>query len=117
VKKVALLTLICVTAAWPAAAHAHRSHQHHRHHAYHHHHHHTGGRHYAYHHRGRHHEHAYQRHRDNDYDGVKRSQITCAMVRSYVAQMGLEQAKAMAAAAGITAAEERRARQCLAGRV
>jgi hypothetical protein len=35
------------------------------------------------------------------------------MVRSYVAQVGLAQAKAMANAAGMTAAEERRARQCL----
>jgi hypothetical protein len=36
------------------------------------------------------------------------SNITCDMVRSYVAQVGL--ARAMAAAAGMTAAEERRAR-------
>jgi hypothetical protein len=41
------------------------------------------------------------------------SNITCDMVRSYVAQVGLAQARAMAAAAGMTAAEERRARQCL----
>jgi len=39
------------------------------------------------------------------------------VVRSYVAQVGLAQARAMAAAAGMTAAEERRARQCLANRV
>jgi hypothetical protein len=39
--------------------------------------------------------------------------ITCEMVRSYVAQMGVEQAKAMAQAAGMTAAEEIRARRCL----
>ncbi len=41
------------------------------------------------------------------------SHITCDMVRSYVAQVGLAQAKAMAEAAGMTASEERRARQCL----
>ena len=45
------------------------------------------------------------------------SHITCDMVRSYVAQVGLEQARAMAQAAGMTASEERRARQCLANRV
>lgn len=41
------------------------------------------------------------------------SSITCAMVRSYVAQVGLDQAKAMAEAAGMTAADELRARRCL----
>jgi hypothetical protein len=42
------------------------------------------------------------------------SSITCEMVRSYVAQVGVEQARAMAQAAGMTAAEEARARHCLA---
>jgi len=41
------------------------------------------------------------------------SHVTCDMVRSYVAQFGLAQAKAMAQAAGMTASEERKARQCL----
>jgi hypothetical protein len=45
------------------------------------------------------------------------SSITCEMVRSYVAQVGVEQAKAMAQAAGMTAAEEARARHCLAHKV
>jgi hypothetical protein len=45
------------------------------------------------------------------------SNITCEMVRNYVAQVGLEQARAMATAAGMTAADERRARQCLEKRV
>lgn len=45
------------------------------------------------------------------------SHITCEMVRIYVAQMGLEQAQAMARAAGMTASEERRARRCLADKV
>ena len=44
------------------------------------------------------------------------SSINCAMVRSYVAQVGLQQAKAMAEAAGMTAAEESRARRCLSGK-
>jgi hypothetical protein len=41
------------------------------------------------------------------------SSINCAMVRSYVAQVGLEQARAMAEAAGMTAADELRAKRCL----
>jgi hypothetical protein len=45
------------------------------------------------------------------------SNITCDMVRSYVAQVGVQQAKAMAVAAGMTASEERKARQCLASGV
>jgi hypothetical protein len=45
------------------------------------------------------------------------SSVTCEMVRSYVAQVGVEQAKAMAQAAGMTAAEEARARYCLAHKV
>jgi hypothetical protein len=41
------------------------------------------------------------------------SRITCETVRAYVAQVGLEQAKAMAQAAGMTQSEERAAAQCL----
>jgi hypothetical protein len=41
------------------------------------------------------------------------SSISCAMVRSYVAQVGLEQARAMAEASGMTAADELRAKRCL----
>jgi hypothetical protein len=44
---------------------------------------------------------------------VTHSSITCAMVRSYVAQVGLEQARAIAEAAGMTAADELRAKRCL----
>ena len=39
--------------------------------------------------------------------------ITCDMVRAYVAQVGLVQARAMAQSAGMTADEERRAKRCL----
>lgn len=42
--------------------------------------------------------------------------ITCAMVRSYVQSVGVEQARAAARAAGMTASEERNARRCLAER-
>jgi hypothetical protein len=41
------------------------------------------------------------------------SRISCEMVRAYVAQVGLAQAKAMAQAAGMTESEARTAAQCL----
>lgn len=41
------------------------------------------------------------------------SRISCETVRAYVAQVGLEQAKAMAEAAGMTESEERAAAHCL----
>ncbi len=40
-------------------------------------------------------------------------EITCEMVRSYVAQVGFQQAAAVARANGITAEQERMARACL----
>ncbi len=42
--------------------------------------------------------------------------MTCETVRAYVSQMGLIAAKAVARANGMTASQERRARQCLASR-
>jgi hypothetical protein len=42
------------------------------------------------------------------------SSINCETVRFYVGQIGLEQAKALARAAGMTARQEWRARRCLA---
>jgi hypothetical protein len=42
------------------------------------------------------------------------STITCETVRAYVSQVGLATAKAIARANGMTTAQERRARQCLA---
>jgi Flp pilus assembly protein TadB len=48
---------------------------------------------------------------------VSHSGITCEMVRAYVAKVGMGQAIAMAKSAGISAAEEERARQCLAKRI
>ena len=43
--------------------------------------------------------------------------VTCDMVRSYVARVGLPKAKAMAVAHGITKSEARRARECLADKI
>ena len=40
-------------------------------------------------------------------------QITCKMVRAYVAQVGVAQARAVARAHGMTASQEARARHCL----
>ena len=62
--------------------------------------------HYAYHHRYSHH----------DGSGETHPHVTCETVRAYVAQMGLEQARAMARSQGMTASEEQRARRCLAHR-
>jgi uncharacterized protein YneF (UPF0154 family) len=45
------------------------------------------------------------------------SNVNCEMVRAYVAQNGLVQARAMAQAAGMTASEERKARGCLAKKI
>ena len=44
------------------------------------------------------------------------STITCETVRAYVSQVGLVAATAIARANGMTAAQERKARQCLARR-
>jgi hypothetical protein len=44
------------------------------------------------------------------------STITCETVRAYVSQVGLATAKAIARANGMTAGQERKARQCLATR-
>ena len=41
------------------------------------------------------------------------SRISCEIMRAYVAQVGLAQAKAMAQAAGMTESEARAAAQCL----
>jgi len=41
--------------------------------------------------------------------------ITCATVRAYVAEVGVEQAREVAIAHGMTARQERMARRCLGG--
>jgi hypothetical protein len=48
---------------------------------------------------------------------VSHSGITCEMVRAYIAKVGLGQAIATAKSAGISAADEQRARQCLQNRI
>jgi hypothetical protein len=74
----------------------------------------------------RHHHHDRHLHRHarsgerHDYTGVTpqmRAHITCDMVRAYVAQVGVEQARAVARAAGMTGSEERQARRCIESRV
>jgi hypothetical protein len=114
-KKTALLTAILVTAAGPVMARSYRVYQHtpqayrHAHSAQ------PYSRH-AY--QGAHRSYQRSGHADEPSNSPgAHSHITCDMVRSYVAQVGLQQAKAMAVAAGMTAAEERRARQCLASKV
>jgi hypothetical protein len=44
------------------------------------------------------------------------SRMTCDTVRAYVRQIGFAQARAIALANGMTAAQERQARRCLAKR-
>ena len=74
-------------------------------------------------HRHNHHDFAVRpSHRTHHYtarDGAHASHagITCEMVRDYVAKVGLGQAIAMAQSAGISAADEQRARKCLANRI
>jgi hypothetical protein len=57
-----------------------------------------------------HDEHQYAAH-------ASHSGITCEMVRAYVAKMGMGQAIAMAKSAGMSAADEERARHCLANKI
>src|SRR5258707_2245273 len=57
--------------------------------------------------------HAY---RTSDHARWSEPSITCETVRAYVSQMGVAQARAMARANGMTAEQERRARQCLTRR-
>jgi hypothetical protein len=118
-KKTAFLFLILATATYPAVAKPYHHNQGHQHAG-------AGHTHQAYTRQAHHAGHAYRGHPGNrqvyqasrpSTDAGSHSNITCDMVRSYVAQVGLAQARAMAVAAGMSAAEERRARQCLANRV
>jgi hypothetical protein len=146
-KNTALLTLVFVGISWPVMAKPHYESHHYgyQHARYEGHHygyeraryegHHYGyeharyeGHHYGYHHvryEGRHYGYHDRAHKDGAREAgahergaaERHSHITCEMVRSYVAQVGLAQAKAMAQAAGMTPSEERRAKQCLSHRV
>jgi hypothetical protein len=48
--------------------------------------------------------------------GSEPSSVNCETVRSYVMEVGLVQARALARARGMTSSQEWRARQCLAKR-
>jgi hypothetical protein len=85
-KNNALPALVFVVALWPLAAAAHHIHHYGRHRAYHH------------------------------VSVETHPQISCEMVRSYVAQVGVAQARAMAQVNGMTSSDEQRARRCLAHR-
>jgi len=125
-KHAALLTLLSFALCCPVMAKPH-SDKH-----FHHHHHHEAARashpHYAApasHHAGHHtgaghradHHTRTSEHADRDTAHTSHSGITCEMVRAYVAKVGMGQAIAMAKSAGISAAEEERARQCLAKKI
>jgi len=60
---------------------------------------------------------ARHRHADRDRTPSEQPHFTCDMVRGYVAQVGLAQAKAMAENAGVTEADKRHAVQCLEKKV
>jgi hypothetical protein len=63
------------------------------------------------------HTHKYEHRRAYQHGSTQtHSQITCEMVRSYVAQVGVAQARATAQANGMTSSEEQTARRCLAHR-
>jgi hypothetical protein len=99
-KKTALLALIVVAMSSPSMAKSH----HHRH---------------VYREASHHRVHqATSHHRDYaEKPASSHAHITCDMVRAYVAQVGLVQARAMAQSAGMTTSEERRAMRCLDNKV
>ena len=101
-KYAALLTLLSFALSCPVTAKPHHLHHlhHHRHHQY-----------------VAHASHSAEHHAARDTAGASHAGITCEMVRAYVAKVGLGQAMAMAKSAGISAADEQRARQCLAKRI
>jgi hypothetical protein len=104
-KKTALLALIAVAVSSPSMAKSHHHYLVHR----------TASHHHVYaeksHHRG------YAEKSDHHVYAEKpassHANITCDMVRAYVAQVGLVQARAMALSEGMTASEELRAKRCL----
>jgi hypothetical protein len=90
-KKTVLLALIAVAVATPSIARTHYHHQLYR----------------------KTHEH----HVSGDKPTLSHAHVTCDMVRAYVAQVGLEQAKALASSAGMSASEARQAARCLEKKV
>jgi hypothetical protein len=108
VKNTALLAVFLVVISSPSLAKPHHLYSEGRHHGYRHAS--YGGGQHGYHHRD-----AHEIGGQETGGRETHSRITCEMVRSYVAQVGLAQARAMGQAAGMTASDERRARQCLSG--
>ena len=101
-KKTVLLALVVAAVSSPSMAKSHYDHHHHH----------------VYRDAFRDHHRAYRETSDHHHDYGDRpssshAHITCDMVRAYVAQVGLVQARAMALSAGMTASEERRAKRCL----
>jgi hypothetical protein len=91
VKKAALLTLALLTVSYPVLAKSHHDHHH-------------SAR------KSRHdHHHAVRKSQQTHHSVATdpHSQVTCEMVRSYVAQVGLEQAKAMALSANISVSDRK----------
>jgi hypothetical protein len=113
-KKTALLALIAVAVSSPSMAKSHHHYLVHR----------ITSHHHVYaeksHHRGyaeesHHHIYAEKSHHRAyaEKPASSHANITCDMVRAYVAQVGLVQARAMALSQGMTASEELRAKRCL----
>jgi hypothetical protein len=86
VKKTALLRLALLTVSYPVMAKSHHDHHH-----------------------------AVRKSQQTHHSVATdpRSQVTCETVRSYVAQVGLERAKAMALSANISISDKERAKRCL----
>jgi hypothetical protein len=100
-KKTALLALIVVAVSSPSMAKSH----HHHHHVYR-----SASIHRVHEAKSNHRAYA-------EKPAGAHANITCDMVRAYVAQVGLVQAKAMAQSAGMTVSEEHRAMRCLGNKV
>lgn len=94
-KKTALLAFIAVAVSTPSMAKSHH--------------------HYHHHHLDRVTSNSHRDHTDKA--ASSHANITCDMVRAYVAQVGLVQARAMAQSAGMTVSEEHRAMRCLGNKV
>ena len=105
-KKTALLTLASIAIASPSMAKSHHHHHDYR----------TSSHHRVYAEKSHHHRGYAERSHHRviaEKPASAHAHITCDMVRAYVAQVGLVQARAMAQSAGMTADDERRAKHCL----
>src|ERR1700689_116140 len=59
---------------------------------------------------------AHHRHHASHYVAHDHSNITCAMVRAYVEQVGLQQALMIAQSSGMTVSDKEKARRCIASK-